>query len=172
MRQARATAPFEPKLFFIIGSALLLSLLMLAALQGKLHATPAEMSDGRLSATALKLVDRLKFHAAVAVRIDARNERMVSVEVLPDGGYVVSFDESFLKSLTEDETVAALAHELGHVWIFTHHPYLQTEEQANEVALRITDRATLKRVYLKMTTQTGIAANLDEILPPDGKPSD
>ena len=172
MRQTGTIARLEPKAFFIFGSALLVSLLMLSALPGKLNAAPVEMSARRLSETARELVDRLQIHAAVAVRIDERNDKMVSVEVLPGGSFVVSFDRSFLKSLTEDEVAAAIAHELGHVWIFSHHPYLQTEELANEVALRITDRETLKRLYRKMWAQTGIVENFDEILPPDRKTSD
>jgi hypothetical protein len=171
MTQKQTSARLETKAFFIFGSALLVSLLLLPALQRELHAAPV-LSAGSLSATAGKLVDRLQIHASVSVRIDDRNEKIVSVEILPGDVFVVSFDETFLKSLTEDEAAAAIAHELGHVWIFTHHPYLQTEELANEVALRITDRETLKRVYQKMAAQTGIARNIDEILPPDRKPSD
>jgi hypothetical protein len=38
--------------------------------------------------------------------------------------------------------------------------------------LRITDRETLMRVYQKMSAQTGIVKNLDEILPHDHKTSD
>jgi len=160
----------EPRIF-IFGSALLAALLMLTALQGIFHAAPAEMSAVRLSKTARELVDRLQIHEAVAVRIDDRNDKMVSVEILPGGGFVVSFDGSFLKSLTEDEVAAAIAHELGHVWIYSHHPYLQIEELANEVALRITDRDTLTRLYRKMSARTGIVVNLDELLPPDHKAS-
>jgi hypothetical protein len=143
MTQKQTIARLETNAIFIFGSALLISLLLFPALQRELHAAPV-LSAGSLSATAGKLVDRLQIQASVSVRIDDRN----------------------------DKIAAAIAHELGHVWIFTHHPYLQTEELANEVALRITDRETLKRVYQKMSAQTGIAMNMDEILPPDRKPSD
>jgi len=47
-----------------------------------------------------------------------------------------------------------VAHELGHVWIFTHHPYLHTEELANSIALRLVDRAALDAVYDKVWTAT------------------
>ena len=43
-----------------------------------------------------------------------------------------------------------VAHELGHVWIFTHHPYLQTEAGANQIAERLVARQTLERVYAKV----------------------
>jgi hypothetical protein len=171
MTQKQKIARFETKAFLVFGSALLVSLFVLAALPRKVHAAPV-LTASRLSETARRLLDRLQLHASVSVRIDEKNDSIVSVETLPDDVFVVSFDEVFLKSLTEDEAAAAIAHELGHVWIYTHHPYLQTEELANEVALRITDRETLKRVYQKMSAQTGVVKNLDEILPPDRKTSD
>jgi hypothetical protein len=170
MTQKQTTARFETKRFFIFGSALLVFLLVMA-LPRKTHAAPV-LSASRLSETARGLLDRLQLHATVSVRIDEKNDKVVSVETLPGDVFVLSFDEMFLKSLTEDEAAAAIAHELGHVWIFTHHPYLQTEELANEVALRITDRETLKRVYQKMSAQTGIVSNMDEVLPPIRKTSD
>jgi predicted Zn-dependent protease len=55
-----------------------------------------------------------------------------------------------LELLSADEIEAALAHELGHVWIFTHHPYLQTELLANQVAMRAVSRDALARVYQKV----------------------
>ena len=45
-------------------------------------------------------------------------------------------DAAFLDTLTDDEVEAEVAHELGHVWIFTHHAYLQTEGLANQIAMR------------------------------------
>ena len=60
-----------------------------------------------------------------------------------------------------------LAHELGHVWIYTHHPFLQTERLANVIGQRVTDRAALERVYLKLWAYertTGVP--LDDLLGP------
>ncbi len=42
-----------------------------------------------------------------------------------------------------------VAHELGHVYIFTHHPFLQTEQMANAIAGRVVDAELMERVYPK-----------------------
>jgi predicted Zn-dependent protease len=60
-----------------------------------------------------------------------------------------------LDVLTDDEVRAAIAHELGHVWVFTHHPFLQTEELANRIAMRAVSRETLERVYDKVWKRIG-----------------
>ena len=39
-------------------------------------------------------------------------------------------------------------HELGHVWIFTHHPYLQTEQLANRIAMRLVSRTSGSKLAL------------------------
>jgi len=44
---------------------------------------------------------------------------------------------------------------LGHVWIFTHHPYLQTELLANQVALRVVSRENSERIYEKVWKDKG-----------------
>jgi hypothetical protein len=83
--------------------------------------------------------------------------RLVSVAPHPDNRkrsneeklFTISFDKNFLSMLTAREIRAAIAHELGHVWIFTNHPYLQTEELANRIASRVIDIAELEPVYLK-----------------------
>jgi hypothetical protein len=104
----------------------------------------------------------------VDVRIDENNPKMVSSEPLLGSmpGYRISFDRGFLERLSDDEITAAIAHELGHVWIFTHHPFLQTEALANDIALRVVDRETMKKVYSKLWAHTGTAGNFDELLGP------
>ena len=56
------------------------------------------------------------------------------------------------------------AHELGHVWIYTHHPYEQSERYANDIALRVINRAALEPVYVKVWKRTGIKGNLAEYI--------
>jgi hypothetical protein len=94
---------------------------------------------------------------------------MVSSEPLPGRahGYRISFDRQFLDTLDNNEIQAAIAHELGHVWIFSHHPFLQTEELANEIAMRVTSRDSLKKIYFKLWTRTRVPGNLDELLGPE-----
>ena len=53
-----------------------------------------------------------------------------------------------------------MAHELGHVWIYTHHPFLQTEELANEIAMRVVSRELLESLYQKVWERTGTKGKL------------
>jgi len=123
---------------------------------------------GHLAQIVQELCARLKLKDHVEVHIDEENSKMVSSEPLPDSisGYRISFDRGFLESLSDDEISAAIAHELGHVWIFTHHPFLQTEALANDIALRVVDRETMKKVYSKLWAHTGTAGNIEELLGP------
>jgi predicted Zn-dependent protease len=91
------------------------------------------------------------------------NGLMVSVERTP-AAFIIAFDASFLASLDEEEVKAAVAHELGHVWIYSHHPYLQTEALANEIAMRVVTRDSLKRIYHKLWSHLGQARNIEEFL--------
>ena len=72
-----------------------------------------------------------------------------------DGAFSLLIEEGFLEGLREDEVEAIVAHELGHVWIFTHHPFLQTEELANDIAMQAVSRETLEEVYTKVWNYTG-----------------
>ena len=71
------------------------------------------------------------------------------------GTFRMAFEERFLTAVDQDELKAIVAHELGHVWIFTHHPYLQTERLANTVAIRAVPRPSLERVYSKVWAREG-----------------
>ena len=105
---------------------------------------------------------RLAIADVVVVSIVPENKLVVSVERLKDRdrGFTATFEAGFLDSLNEDELGAVIAHELGHVWIFTHHPYLQTEELANEIALRVVSRESLDEVYEKVWKRTGTKGDL------------
>ena len=64
-------------------------------------------------------------------------------------------EAGFAIQLSRAELRAALAHELGHVWIFTHHPYLQTEHLANQIALQVVPRRDLEQLYAKLWAYEG-----------------
>ena len=102
------------------------------------------------------IVDRFRQELSITdkvhISIVARNDKLVSVERSKrrPGEFILSFDETFINGLEDSELSASIAHELGHVWIFTHHPYLQTELLANQVALRVVSRDDLERIYAKV----------------------
>ena len=107
------------------------------------------------------IVDRfrqdLSIKERVFISIVAKNDKLVSIERTKKarGGFVLSFDETFLSGLDDNELSASIAHELGHVWIFTHHPYLHTELLANQIALRVVTRENLEKVYAKVWKDKG-----------------
>jgi hypothetical protein len=111
---------------------------------------------------------RLEIAERVHVTLIDHNPLVMSVETLNGRGgpFVISVDRDFIQQLTDAEIEAALAHELGHVWIYTHHPYLQTERLANDIAMRVVDRAVFEPVYEKVWSRTGIRGNLIEFLGP------
>ena len=62
------------------------------------------------------------------------------------------------------ELRAVVAHELGHVWIFTHHPYLQTERLANSIAMRVVSRQNLEKIYDKVWQRGGTKGDIVQFL--------
>jgi hypothetical protein len=126
------------------------------------------------SAVALqKLVNGLRaelgIDAVVFAAIVPTNTLLVSVEPIQGrpGTFQMAFEDRFLRSLEQDELKAIVAHELGHVWIFTHHPYLQTERLANTVAMRAVPRASLERVYTKVWDNQGRMGDMVRFLGPE-----
>jgi hypothetical protein len=104
---------------------------------------------------------RLTLHHKVAVSVVPRNPLMFSVEFDDvDTGFRLTVEENFISELTQEELEAAVAHELGHVWIFTHHPFLQTEALANEIAQRLVPRTSLVQVYEKVFKRQGARGDL------------
>ena len=104
----------------------------------------------------------LSVSAAVAVSVVPSEPLMMSVQAPAEPGapFRLAIESSFLDVLTEVEVRAAIAHELGHVWVFTHHPFLQTEELANRIAMRAVSRETLERVYEKVWKRLGTKGDL------------
>jgi hypothetical protein len=110
------------------------------------------------------LKGRLEIPQTVTVSIVDRNPLMVSVAPASGGGFALLLEEGFAERLTEDELTAAVAHELGHVWIYTHFPYLQTEQLANEIAMRVVSRESLVPVYAHMFERARVDGDLNEYL--------
>jgi hypothetical protein len=112
------------------------------------------------------VVDNIKIRMSipdtVVVSIVEHNQLVVSVERAKEGAgaFSLSIDRDFLDGLTTDEIDAVVAHELGHVWIFTHHPFLQTEELANQIAMQVVPQDTLAAVYDKVWKRVGRKGNL------------
>jgi hypothetical protein len=111
---------------------------------------------------------RLQISEQVHVTLVEHNPLVMSVETLAGrtGPFVVTIDRGFINQLSREEAEAAIAHELGHVWIYTHHPYLQTERLANDIAMRVINRSAFEPVYKKVWARTGITGNLIEFLGP------
>jgi len=122
--------------------------------------------EGRLQSLVSDLKSRMEITPAIVVTIVPSNALMMSVEAPeePAKPFLLSIDASFLNTLTDEEIEASIAHELGHVWIFTHHPYLQTEELANQIAMRAVSRASLERVYAKVWERGGTKGDLARFL--------
>lgn len=120
-----------------------------------------------------ELVDGLRtqfgIDAVVSAAIVTNNSLLVSVQPVDGnpGTFRMEFEERFLPSLDQDELKAVIAHELGHVWIYGHHPYLQTERLANTVAMRVVPRANLERVYSKVWEHQGTKGDLARFLGPE-----
>jgi predicted Zn-dependent protease len=125
---------------------------------------------GRIQRLVNELKERLSITQEVTVAIVAVNSRLASVESLkePHGSFLLALQDDFLDRLTEDELQAVIAHELGHVWIFTHHPYLQTERLANRIAMQLVTRESLAQVYEKMWAHNGSKGDLIRFLGDDG----
>jgi hypothetical protein len=111
---------------------------------------------------------RLGITSRVTVALVPTNSRLASVANLAadTGAFEISFEMGFLRTLDDRELRAAVAHELGHVWIFTHFPYLQTESLANQQALKLVSRSDLGRVYEKVWQWSGKKGNLENVLGP------
>jgi predicted Zn-dependent protease len=127
--------------------------------------------DVRLEKIAAELSAALEMRKTIQVAIVPTNERVVSVEPFVSGeGYRVEIERAFLDQLDEEEIVAALAHEIGHVWIFSHRPHLQTEALANEIALKIVPRKQLENLYGKLWRYIGSTGNVMDLLGTEKNP--
>ncbi len=147
-------------------------LLCLSVVFVGLTSAPEAMQEPRSVAALQYLVDGLKVElgisASIAAVIVPSNSLLVSVQPVEGApvSFRMAFEAAFLSGLDDDDLKAIVAHELGHVWIFTHHPYLQTERLANSVAMRAVPRASLERVYSKVWEREGAKGDLVRFLGP------
>lgn len=126
---------------------------------------PASAGGEAEVVTLQRLVDvtrqRLALTPVVRALIVPNNRLLVSVAPVDEGAsFELSVDRDFLEELSDEELEASIAHELGHVWIFTHHPYLQTEALANQVAMRVVTKSSLIQVYDKVWRRLGSKGDL------------
>lgn len=133
-------------------------------------------TGARTIASLQQLVDdlrvRLTIETAVSISVVPVNVRAASVTPPRGAGlpYRLDIESRFIEHLSDDELSAVIAHELGHVWVSTHHPYLQTERLANSIAARVVSRDSLERVYTKVWARDGSKGDLLKFLGPH--PSD
>jgi hypothetical protein len=128
------------------------------------------LQQSRVQAIADTLRVRLRIAEPVRVSMVDSNRLLLSVEPVADSNprvFSLHVEDAFAATLTDDELEAAVAHELGHVWIFTHHPFLQTEQLANEIAMRLVSRDALALLYDKVWRRAGTKGDLSRFLGPE-----
>jgi hypothetical protein len=147
---------------------LLLTAMSLLATAGLLLSTGSahDLDEQKLNVIARDFRERLGISEPVTVTLTDVGKRLVSVERAPGSrsAFLIKFDREFYTTLIEEELRAAIAHEMGHVWIFTHHPFLHTEPLANEKARELVTAESLARVYEKVWKQEGSKGTLAEFL--------
>ena len=133
---------------------------------GAERAPASAAAEQKLQSLVSDLKTRLSISDPVVVSVVPTDPLIMSVKppASPDGPFLLSVDAAFLDQLTDDELEAAIAHELGHLWVFTHHPFLQTEELANQIAMRVVSRESLERVYSKVWERAGTKGDLNRFL--------
>jgi len=112
------------------------------------------------------LAARLGIADAVHVSIVPANRLLMSVEPA-EHTFELKVEDGWANRLDDSELTAAVAHELGHVWIFTHHPFLHTEQLANEVAMRLVSPRLLAQMYEKVWERTNVKGDLARFLGPE-----
>ena len=153
---------WRPDIRLVVAVLGLASLLIAA---GRASANePAARATAAAAARIQKIIDAIREDLGVthpvSVELVAANPLKASVEPVKSapGTYRLEIERAFLDELNDEELRAVVAHELGHVWIYTHHPYLQTEQLANKIALRVVSRETLEKVYGKVWAADASAA--------------
>ncbi len=132
-----------------------ISLLLLSIFQLRLRAEGCEgigAKEQQIELIIKEFSRRLGITQKIIVSIVSGDKRLASVRPASENlnEFEISFDPAFVQTLDDLELTAAVAHELGHIWIYTHFPYLQTEALANQQALKLVSRNDLDKVYEKV----------------------
>lgn len=169
--ESRANGTQVGNFFPVACKSFLAALLVTALPMSPAPSLAAEReADDLRAARAQQVVDALReqlgISAGVSVVVVERDPRVVSVRSRRDGsgGFALSVERGFAASVSDLQLRAALAHELGHVWIATHHPYLQTEQLANRVAMRVVSREALVDVYRTLWGAEALHGKLETFL--------
>src|ERR1051325_6133658 len=126
----------------------------------------ASAQQARVQRVVDELTARLGISEPVHASIVPVNHLLMSVEPT-EHVFELKAEDGWVDGLDDAEIRAGVAHELGHVWIFTHHPFLQTEQLANEVAMRIVSPAHLAQLYDKVWKRTNVKGDLARFLGPE-----
>lgn len=146
-------------------SALAIALVTHASAARAQDVSRSEADSQRLQRLVDELRGRMGVIASVTVTMVERDERTLSVRRAGRSGeFALSVERGFIAGLPAGQVEAALAHELGHVWIHTHHPYLQTEQLANQVAMRVVSRDQLVEVYRSLWGAQTVHGSLEAFL--------
>lgn len=139
------------------------------------RALTVEARESALQQLTDALRAEMDIDAPVMVTLVERNPLVASVGPAQghQGVFLLSIERGFFETLTDEELAAVVAHELGHVWIYSNHPYLQTEQLANRIALRAVPRQSLERLYEKLWGAGALEGRLSSFLglPPDVRPA-
>jgi hypothetical protein len=141
---------------------ILLSLVLTIQTNAGTGRNRAEYNAKRLKSIVNALKKQLGITEEIRTVVVPQNNLVVSVQPVKGHprSFQISFEEGFLNMLDEDDLRAVVAHELGHVWIFTHHPYLQTEDLANSIAHKAVTSDALDLVYEKLRSRPIAKGNL------------
>lgn len=151
-----------PPLRVLVASAVIVYCLSLTSITAQ---ESASAQQTRIQQAVDSVSAQLGIAEPVRVSIVPDNRLLMSVEPA-EHFFELKVEDGFGDQLSDAELVTAVAHELGHVWIFTHHPFLQTEQLANEVAMRLVSRSALAELYDKVWKRVGFKGDLDRFLGP------
>jgi hypothetical protein len=141
---------------------ILLSLVLTLHTNAGIGRNRAEYNAKKLKSIVNELKKQLGITDEIQTVVVPKNNLVVSVQPVKGQPrtFQISFEEGFLNLLDDNDMRAVVAHELGHVWIFTHHPYLHTEDLANSIAYKAVGQKALDLVYEKVRSRPGAKDSL------------